>query len=182
MPPLNRAPSLAAILGGSLWSLAWLLNGQTFDDTRAVFGLHEGHYRAMLNPLVLLLLFALWRLYRIERDHLSRSGRAGFVLLAAGMAAFVAGNLFEFGLLGKKWLPHIGWLIVLAAIAVMAAGMLILGISLPQPSRLPTWAKRLLLAMGVAAAAGFFGVPQLFTYGFGLGWIGLGIAMWPRRG
>jgi hypothetical protein len=92
----NARPMLAAavVLAGLAWAVSWGFNGQTADGSLTVLGLSEGGWRAILNPALGVLLVAALAWVRID-PHPTR------MALLLGFGILLAGNLLEFGLVGR---------------------------------------------------------------------------------
>lgn len=104
----SRFSGLAAMLGGMVWVVAWLLESQTADGTQTFLGLTEGNDRAILNPTLLLILLGLFGLYQVHKSRGNTLGLIGFWVTGLSLTAWLIGNLLEFGLFGVFWLPA-GW-------------------------------------------------------------------------
>ena len=166
------------MFGGSVWVVSWLLNSQTVDGNRTVFGLTEGNYRAILNPTLFLIALGLFGLYQVHKPHLNSWGVIGFWITGLSLTAWLVGNILEFGLLGVYWLPDIGWPILILASITMSAGLVLIGIAFLKAKRLVAWSRSLPVVMGLLVVAGSFITPRIFAFTFGIGWLLLGDGLW----
>ena len=148
-PTWIRLSGLAALLGGLVWTISWLLNAQTAEGNRAVLGLTEGNLRAMLNLPVLLLLAGLVGLYRLHAGRCGKLGILGFGLTLLGMALLLVGNITEYGLLGDPTDGR-GWALIGFGFLVIPVGMLLFGIAVIRADVLPRWSRVLPLLVGLA--------------------------------
>src|SRR5919199_280025 len=110
-PTWIRWSGFAALLGGLVWIISWLLNSQTAEGNRAVLGFTEGNLRAILNLPLLLLLAGLLGHYRLHAGRAGKLGILGFGLTLLGMVLLLVGNVMEFGLAGDPTDDR-GWVVV----------------------------------------------------------------------
>ena len=94
----------SALLGGSLWTLSWLLNvsltNSSGEGTR--LGFTEGAARSVLNPAIALFTVCVIVLYQRVGSWANGSGFWAPALAIAGLGLMLAGNLMEFGLVGTS--------------------------------------------------------------------------------
>jgi hypothetical protein len=188
-PTWIRWSGLAALLGGLVWTISWLLNSQTAEGNQTALRFTEGHLRAMLNLPLLLLLAGLVGLYRLYAGRCGKLGTLGFGLTLLGMALLLAGNVMEFGLLGDPTDDR-GWVLVVLSFLVIPVGMLLFGIAVRRASVLPLLVGLALVgAIGIAVAemqaCGCGRADRglgVWLFAFGLGWMALGFSLWATRG
>src|SRR5919199_7027849 len=137
-PTWIRWSGLAALLGGLVWTISWLLNTQTAEGNRVVISFTEGNLRAMLNLPLLLLLAGLLGLYRLHAGRFGKLGILGFGLTLLGMALLLVGNVMEFGLAGAPTDDR-GWVVVVLSCLVIPVGMLLFGSGVIRADVLPRW-------------------------------------------
>ena len=174
----SRLSGSAVMFAGVVWVVSWLLNSQTADGNRAVLGLTEGNYRAILNPTLFLLVLGLFGLYQVHKSRLSTLGLIGFWVTGLSLTAWLIGNILEFGLFGVYWLPDVGWIVIVVATIGMSIGLVLLGIEFLKAKLLVSWSRSLPVIIGVLSVAGWLITPRIFTFSFGIGWILLGYALW----
>ena len=179
---LERWCGLAALAGGVLWLAAWLLSTRTFGYDQRFLGLSEGQYRALLNPALLLLLFALGGFYQHGRGCHARLSRLGFLLAAAGLLGLLIGNLLEYGLLGALFLAEIGWPLAVLSTMPLGLGLIAIGaapaVSPAAPASLSFWVARLPVLMGLSTLLTLLlSWPDGIIFGMGLGCMALGLAL-----
>ncbi len=195
-PTWIRWSGLAALLGGLVWTISWLLNSQTAEGNRAVLGFTEGNLRAMLNLPLLLLLAGLVGLYRLHAGRCGKLGVLGFGLTLLGMALLLVGNVTEYGLLGDPTDGR-GWALIGFSFLVIPVGMLLFGIAVIRADVLPRWSRVLPLLVGLALV-GAIGIALVemqacgcgradrglgvWLFAFGLGWMALGYSLWSAKG
>lgn len=133
-------------LAGIAWAVAWGFNAQAAEGSRAVLGLAEGEWRAVLNPaLGVLLIGALTSLPTRSPAGAAQSGAS--VLILAGLALILFGNVAEFGLLGDRQpTADLGWSAFAAGALLAATGVGALAAAMIRLPR-PRPALRLSLAM-----------------------------------
>lgn len=174
----QRFSGSAAIFGGIVWVVSWLLESQTAEGNRAVLGLTEGNYRAILNPTLLLIALGLFGLYRVHKSRLNTLGLIGFWVTGMSLTAWLIGNVLEFGLFGVLFWPY-GWGVVLVATLGISIGLVLLGFEFLKAKLLAPWSRSLPIIIGVISLAGFFiSKPGMVFISFGIGWILLGYALW----
>ena len=174
----SRFSGSAAIFGGIVWVVSDLLQSQTAEGNRAVLGLTEGNYRAILNPALLLIALGLFGLYRVHKSRLNTLGLIGFWVTGMSLTAWLIGNVLEYGLFGVFWLV-VGWIVVIVAILGISIGQVLLGFEFLKAKLLAPWSRSLPIIMGALSLAGFFiRNPGMFFFYFGIGWILLGYALW----
>lgn len=114
---VRRLLAIAAVLAAVVWAVSWGFNGQTADGTRRVLGLTEGGWRLLLNPAIGLALVGavVWARPQI---------RPGAAMIVGGLAAMLAGNVLEFGLLGRATpFGDAGSLLLMAGTATALVGL-----------------------------------------------------------
>jgi hypothetical protein len=171
---MSRRLGLAGVLGGVLWIVSWLGNGQTDEGNRDYAGLAEGDWRALLNLSLVAFVAAVWGVRRRFGPELRGAGELAAAGALAGLGAAVIGNVLEFGLDGgDPWLDD-GWGLFLLGGLVALVSLVVLGvIGARRLAGAPQW----LLAL---AAAAFSAIP-LAGITFGLGFVLLGAALvWPE--
>jgi hypothetical protein len=172
---MSRRLGLAGVLGGALWILSWLGNGQTDEGSRDYLGLVEGDWRALLNLSLVAFAAAVWGVHRRFGRELGRAAALAAAAALLGLAATLVGNVLEFGLDGgETWLDE-GWALVLIGGALATTALVVVGV---------LGARRLLGAPQwlLALAAGSFSAIPLWGITFGLGFVLLGAALaWPAR-
>jgi hypothetical protein len=191
-----RWSGLAAALGGLVWTASWLLNGQTAEGNRAVLGLTEGNYRALLNPALLFFILGLVATYRRRGARFGRLGLVGLVVAFLGYTLFLVGNVVEFGLIGVPWQPDLGWAIVLPSFLVIPLGMLLLGVAAGRTGGLRRPGGTVMLVFGLlCAAAVVLAIAEmvacacgradrglwLLMVTIGAGWVIQGFLLWSDR-
>ncbi len=177
----SRLSGSAVMFAGVVWVVSWLLNSQTADGNRAVLGLTEGNYRAILNPTLFLLVLGLFGLHQVHKSRLSTLGLIGFWATGLSLAAWLVGNILEFGLFGLYWLPEVGWIVIIVATIGISLGLVLLGIEFLKAKLLVSWSRSLPIIVGVLSVVGSFITPRIFTFSFGIGWILLGYALWSHK-
>jgi len=176
-----RLSGSAVMFASVVWVVSWLLNSQTENGNRAVFGLTEGNYRAILNPTLLLIVLGLFGLYQVHKSRISNLGLIGFWATGLSLAAWLVGNILEFGLFGLYWLPDVGWIVIIVATIGISLGHVLFGIDFLKAKLLVSWSRSLPVIIGVCSVAGSFITPRIFTFSFGIGWILLGYALWSYK-
>jgi hypothetical protein len=176
-----RLSGSAVMFASVVWVVSWLLNSQTENGKRAVFGLTEGNYRAILNPTLLLIVLGLFGLYQVHMSRISNLGLIGFWATGLSLAAWLVGNILEFGLFGLYWLPDVGWIVIIVATIGISLGHVLFGIEFLKAKLLVSWSRSLPIFVGVLSVIGSFITPRIFTFSFGIGWILLGYALWSYK-
>lgn len=177
----SRLSGSAVMFASVVWVVSWLLNSQTADGNRAVLGLTEGNYRAILNPTLLLIVLGLFGLYQVHKSRMSTLGLIGFWATGLSLAAWLVGNILEFGLFGLYWLPDVGWIVIIVATIGISLGLVLLGTEFLKAKLLVSWSRSLPIIVGVLSVVGSFITPRIFTFSFGIGWILLGYALWSHK-
>ena len=170
-----RWAGIAAVAGGALWIVSWLGNSQTDEGNRDYLGLVEGDWRALLNPVLVTFLVAVWAADRRFGHDLGRAGEAAAAAAAVGLALALAGNVIEFGLLGGDVWHDVGWALVILGAPIALVGLVVLGVlGARRLEDAPQWL--------FAFAAAFFSAIPLWpiTVGLGFALLGAGVA-WPER-
>ena len=187
---LQRWGGPAAIAGGVLWIMLRPLVAITWNNP--MFGLaYEDYNRLMVAPLALLLPGALG-LHARYAGHTAGWARRGLLGTVLGVPLMLLGVIIEFYVAGGvntgDWTGSlVGWLVFLLGYAATTAGLVVFGVAARRGALLGGWSG-LPLAMGVVgllwpflAEVGIV-VNVLIQVLFGLGWVGLGSALWSGRG
>lgn len=132
-----------------------------------MLGLTEGTARALLGPALVLASVGLWTLLRRYRAHTGRPAAAGVLLAQIGLLLMLAGNVVEFGLVGRETGTD-GATLLGAGALVSLAGLLGLGVVLIRAHVPPPWSS-LPLALGLVC---FLGALVLVPF------FGLGLVLW----
>ena len=177
----SRLSGSAVMFASVVWVVSWLLNSQTADGNRAALGLTEGNYRAILNPTLLLIVLGLFGLYQVHKSRISTLGLIGFWATGLSLAAWLVGNILEFGLFGLYWLSDVGWIVIIVATIGISISLVLLGIEFLKAKLLVSWSRSLPIIVGVLSVVGSFITPRIFTFSFGIGWILLGYALWSHK-
>jgi len=177
----SRLSGSAVMFASVVWVVSWLLNSQTADGNRAALGLTEGNYRAILNPTLLLIVLGLFGLYQVHKSRISTLGLIGFWATGLSLAAWLVGNILEFGLFGLYWLSDVGWIVIIVATIGISLSLVLLGIEFLKAKLLVSWSRSLPIIVGVLSVVGSFITPRIFTFSFGIGWILLGYALWSHK-
>jgi hypothetical membrane protein len=184
---------MAAMLGGAIWILSWVMNAFTQDGSRAVLGLSEPGWRTVLNPVFVLFIAALLGLHRQRRDRLRRLERAGLLVSVVALVAMLVGNVLEFWVFPPS--NHAGWITFLVGFFVLGLGNMALGtrairsraLNTPTAVLLICWLPVLLLEyplqrIGVSRNGMLFDTTIAFHVAilglFPLAWIALGYGLW----
>ncbi|MGH7176887.1 MAG: hypothetical protein ACREJC_05870 [Tepidisphaeraceae bacterium] len=191
-PRLIRWSGLAAVLGGVLLMVLGALAHMA--EATKVLGLSEAAYGRMNIASLLLLAASLAGLYARQAGRLGRLGVAGFVPAFIGLSLMVLGNVIESWIsdlifadvpLGEfKPGAHVGWVIFLIGLCVLAVGFVLVGIATIQAKVLPRWSRVLPLVTGLLLASGFLlalsiGELGLWLLVLSLGpWMLLGYVVW----
>jgi hypothetical protein len=123
----RHSVGLALLIGGATWAVLRPIIATTYSDP--LHGLsYEDWNRLMVVPLVLLLIGSVALGGFAQRS----PGRAGVLILVAGVAVSLAGVVIEFaiggGLRGDRWLAMAGWALYGIGILGQAVGLVLLGI------------------------------------------------------
>ena len=196
---LIRWSGLLAILGGAIWTAAWILNGLTEDGTRTVLELSEGGYRRITNAALLLFMVGLVGFHKRQAGRSGKLGTRGLIVALVGCALMIIGNVFEFGLIGgipdgERPGMMMGWIIfALGLIFIVPMGLVVFGVGVIKAKVLPSWSRALPLVIGLISLLGIFiGIVQsvlrgdtvaewgliTIVFSLGLGWVLLGFALW----
>ena len=187
---LVRLAGPAAITGGVLWIMLRPLVATTWNNPTFGFT-YEDYNRLMVAPLALLLSGALG-LHARYAGHTSGWARRGLLAMVLGVPLMLLGVVVEFYLAGGvntgDWTGSVvGWLVFLLGYAATTAGLVLFGVAARRGALLGRWSG-LPLAMGVVgllwpflAEVGIV-VNVLIQVLFGLGWVGLGYALWSGLG
>ncbi len=131
-------------IGGCLTALGAYVfavygDSRTEQGTASYLGLEEGDWRVLQNPALAVWFGAAWLAARRLPGRLARTGA---LLIAAGLAAVIAGNFLEFGLLGEPILGEsrgdfasfdAGYVVYVIGTLLVAAGL---------PAVLSAWLAR----------------------------------------
>ena len=173
---LYRWSGLAAILGGVLLPLSWVLRFAA-GVPRPVSGTVE-------FVGTILLVFGFMGVYLFQREETGILGFLGFVL-------FTISNCLA---LGECWLQNgtpagtpAGAAAVLGPLVgiTMLLGLILLGIGAWKANKLPRWVPVLWVAGGLLIVPGFVVQEMLVVIGGviqGAGIVGAGVALWRRAG
>lgn len=182
---LIRWTGIAAMLGGVIWILSWVMNAFTRDGTRTVLGLSEPGWRTTLNPAFVFFIAALLGLHRQRRDRLSRLELAGLLVSVVALVAMLVGNVLEFWVFPPS--NHVGWITFLLGFFLLAVGSMALGTGAIRSRALNAYTAGLLICwMPVGLLEFLFGrigmsgvMARIALLGlFPLAWIGLGYKLW----
>ncbi len=182
----------AAILGGALWAIDWILfisgHGPThINEGREVLGLRPDAWDQLSIVPLALIAFGLAALHSRQAARARWPGMSGYAISLTGLALWAVANLLR--------LPPGG-------ILVFAVGMVLVGIGNLRAGALSRWSRGIPLILGVLLVPGFgltfpglvlsfefadaiggFGLAGLFTHiAQGLGWILLGYVLWSSEG
>ncbi len=182
----------AAILGGALWAIDWILfisgHGPThINEGREVLGLGPDAWDQLSVVPLALIAFGLAALHSRQAARARWPGMSGYAISLTGLALWAVANLLR--------LPPGG-------ILVFAVGMVLVGIGTLRAGALSRWSRGIPLILGVLLVPGFgltfpglvlsfefadaiggFGLAGLFTHiAQGLGWILLGYVLWSSEG
>ncbi len=191
-PDLIRWGGPAAILGGALWAIDWILfisgHGPThINEGREVLGLDPDAWDQLSVIPLALIAFGLAALHSRQAARAGWPGKSGYAVSLVGLALWAVANLLR--------LPPGG-------ILVFVIGMALFGVGTLRAGALPRWSRgiplilgvllvpgfvltfpRLVLSFELADAIGAFGLAGLFTHIVqGLGWVLLGYVLWSERG
>ena len=189
---LTRWSGPAAILGGALWTMDWLLfisgHGPThINEGREVLGLGPDAWDQLSVVPLALIAFGLAALHSRQAARAGWPGKSGYAISLTGLALWAVANLLR--------LPPGG-------ILVFAVGMVLVGIGTLRAGALPPWSRGIPLILGALLVPGFvltfpglvlsfefadaiggFGLAGFFTHiAQGLGWVLLGCALWSSEG
>lgn len=192
---MTRRAALACTLAGAAW-LALIPASAMFDADALSY---DGYYRVMAVPLLLFLVA--WLALRRGWPRTARA-EAGYWLTLAGLALVFAGDTLEFWgawLLDETnaraaygsgteawWGSNVGWTMFGLGLLALFVGAVTAAVAAARGRFVPRWSAVLfgLLGLGILsgnllhAASPFVTVPAFG--GFGLGWVGLGLALWRR--
>ncbi len=182
----------AAILGGALWTIDWILfisgHGPThINEGREVLSLDPDTWDQLSVIPLALIAFGLAALHSRQAARAGWPGKSGYAVSLVGLALWAVANLLR--------LPPGG-------ILVFVIGMALFGVGTLRAGALPRWSRgiplilgvllvpgfvltfpRLVLSFELADAIGAFGLAGLFTHIVqGLGWVLLGYVLWSERG
>jgi len=183
--PLIRWTGMAAILGGAIWILSYVMNAFTQDGTRAVLGLSEPGWRTVLNLALVFFIAALLGLHRQRRDRLRRLGLGGLLVSVVALVAMLVGNVLEFWVFPPS--NHAGWITFLVGFFVLGLGNMGLGTGAIRSRALNTYTAALLICWLPVGLLGLLlrpmGVSNVMTGVVLLGlipfaWIALGYDLW----
>ena len=193
-----RWSGLAAMFGGVLWTLSWILVSFTEDGTRSVLGLSEHGWRtALLNPAMLLFMAGLAGFHARQAGQSGRLGRTGFAVCLLSTGTMLLGNVVEF------WVSEYfygtqrpGWVMMGVGLMMLPAGFVLLGIGTLRARVLTGWRRAVPLGFGLTLALlvivlmalivwtgsqpsveGVFGAILVIA----LGWAALGYALWSEK-
>ncbi len=184
---LIRWGGLAAMLGGALWvafavRLASLPEGCVGAECELPgrdIRPGDGLVRALFYAAGLCTVLAVaGRLARARAvGSVGRLGRAGLILLGAGVTLLITALLVQAFAYGGDF-PHMPTFVIPGGLA-LAVGFLLVAIATLRAGALPRWASALLLG-GTLALVGFNdqNAQALLAIPFGLAWIGVGYALW----
>ncbi len=187
MSPSRLIPwsGIAAILGGAIWAVSWVMNAFTRDGTRAVLGLSEPGWRTVLNPAFVFFIAALAGLYHQRRDRLRRPEVGGLVVSVVALVAMLVGNVLEFWVFPPS--NHVGWITFLLGFSLLGVGSITLGTGAIRSRALGAYTTALLICwvpvgllefllrrMGVSGLMADVALLGLFPFA----WIGLGYDLW----
>ena len=187
-PDLIRWGGPAAILGGALWAVDWILfisgHGPTHvNQGREVLGLGPDAWDQLSVIPLALIAVGLAALHSRQAAHVGWPGKSGYALSLAGLALWAIANLLR--------LPPGG-------ILIFAIGMVLFGIGTLRAAALPRWSRVIPLILGLLLVPGVvltfpglvlsfefadaivaFGLAGLFAHiAQGLGWVLIGYILW----
>lgn len=189
---LIRWTGMAAILGGAIWILSWVMNAFTQNGTRAVLGLSEPGWRTVLNPAFVFFIAALLGLHWQRRDRLRRLGLAGLLVSVVALVAMLVGNVLEFWVFPPS--NHAGWITFLVGFFLLGLGNMALGTGAIRSRALNRYTAVLLICwlpvflleiplrrIGVSRNGMLYTIFSFVVALLGLipfAWIGLGYDLW----
>jgi hypothetical protein len=166
---LFRWSGLAAILGGVLLPLSWVV--------RFVFGVQRPISGTLEFAGTILLVFGFMGVYGFQHKESGVIGFLGFLLVI----------IHECCALGETWLQDGGELTAAAAVLAplvgvsMLLGFILLGIGTWKAKKLPRWTAVLWVIGGLLIVPGFLVQPLLVVIGGliqGTGFVGAGLKLW----
>ncbi|CAA9443632.1 MAG: hypothetical protein AVDCRST_MAG14-176 [uncultured Rubrobacteraceae bacterium] len=182
----------AAILGGALWAIDWILFiiGHSLthvNQGREVLGLRPDAWDHLSVIPLGLIAVGLVAVQSRQAVRTGWPGKDGYAVSLVGLALWTVANLLR--------LPPGG-------ILVFAIGMVLFGVGTLRAAALPRWSRGIPLILGVLLVPGFvltfpglvlsfefadaigaFGLAGLFTHiAQGLGWVLLGYTLWSEKG
>ena len=194
-----RWGGLLGMIGGVIWTTAWILNGLTEDGSRAVLGLSEGGYRRVTNAALVLFMVGLAGFHKRQSCRSGKFGTTGLIVTLTGCVLMILGNGLEYGFIGS--IPsgerpgmEIGWaLFLLGLIFVVPTGLVLFGVGVLKADVLSSWRRFAPLIVGFISFLGtFVGIAQMMSGGdtiserwltttifsLGVGWVLMGYAIW----
>lgn len=166
---------VAAVLGGSLWTVSWLLNvsltNSSGEETR--LGFSEGEARALLNPAIVLFAFCVVALRQRFASPVSAQGTLAPALAIAGLALMLLGNLMEFGFVGSSPIESEdpGFFVFTLGLLATAGGLATLALFAIRSGTVPIAQK-----LGLA-----FLPVSVFLPSFGVAWLLWSYLPWSTR-
>jgi hypothetical protein len=174
---LIRWSGLAALLGGVLLPLSWILHFVVYDPSSP-----QILDNAMEFVAVILLVFGLMGIYGFQIEETRVCGFLGFLLTIISYCIT----------LGQTWLPERGTLVGVGVVlgpltgVTLLLGFILLGIGSWQANRIPRWTAALWV-IGSAFIAPGYPLASLSDLKFviviggvvlGLGLVGAGVKLW----
>ena len=190
-----RWSGLAAMFGGVLWSLSWILVSFTEDGTRSVLGLSERGWRTvLLNPAMLLFVAGLVAFRAKQAGRSGKLGKAGFAVCLISVGAMLVGNVVEF------WVSELfygtqqsGWAMMGVGFMLLPVGLLLFGVATFKAKVFSGWRRAvplgfgltlvllILIMMAVILLTGSQtqeGLLGAMLLSIAVGWTALGYALW----
>ena len=190
-----RWSGLAAMFGGVLWTLSWILVSFTEDGTRSVLGLSERGWRTvLLNPAMLLFMAGLVGFHAKQAGRPGKLGKAGVAVCLISVGAMLVGNMVEF------WVSELfygtqqpGWAIMGIGFMLLPVGFLLLGVATFKAKVFSGWRRAvplgfgltlvllILIMMSVMLLTGSQTQEDLLSVmllSIAVGWTALGYALW----
>jgi hypothetical protein len=141
-----RWGGMAAMVGGILWAVDWVLftvghGPTTCNQNLQVLGLRPDTWDRLLVVPLSLIAVGVVAVYSLQASRAGWLGSSGCVVSLVGLTLWIVGNL-------TGWPP--------GAIIILAFGMILFGDATLTAKVLPRWSRAIPLVLGVMLIPGFF--------------------------
>lgn len=171
-PILLRGCALALLVGGLAWALAAIAGGWIGAEA---LGLTPEQARALMHPILALLLIGLPGVYVGLRTGQSWLLLAGAILTGLGLLIMLFGGITAYGATGQGGSVN-GELTIGIGTVLVGVGALVMALGLIRQGGSADWISVLLAALGLTVIPGLLDTRLAVLPG--LCWAALGVTVW----